>query len=103
MNKMYEQKNKIYVGNLEFSVSEEELKKTFEDKGVQVRTVNIIKDKYTGRARGFGFIEVDSEGEIQKAIEALHGQELNGRRLTVNKARKPKTDRMGGERSSSKW
>jgi RNA recognition motif-containing protein len=103
MNKMYEQKNKIYVGNLEFSITEEELRKTFEDNGVQVKTVNIIKDKYTGRARGFGFIEVDSEGEIQKAIEVLHGQELNGRKLTVNKARKPRTDRARGERFPSKW
>lgn len=90
---MFEEKSKIYVGNLEFSVSEEELKSAFEDKGVRVKTVNLIKDKYTGRARGFGFVEVEAEEDIQKAIESLHGQELKGRKLVVNKARKPRRDR----------
>ena len=87
---MLEQKNKIYVGNLEYSVAEDELKKFFEDKGITTKAVEVIKDKYTGRSKGFGFVEVGSEEEIQKAVESLDGQELKGRSLKISKARKPK-------------
>lgn len=87
---MLEQKNKIYVGNLEYSVAEDELKKFFEDKGITAKAVEIIKDKYTGRSKGFGFIEVGSEEEVKKAIESLDGQELKGKGLKISKARKPK-------------
>ncbi len=82
--------SKLYVGNLDFNTTEDELKSHFEEKGVQTKTVTLIKDKYTGRAKGFGFVEVESEEVLQKAVEALDGQELNGRKLTVNKARPPK-------------
>ena len=67
----------------------------FEQKGIQPKAITLIKDKYTGRAKGFGFVEVESEEVLQKAIEALDGQELSGRKLTVNKARPPR-DRSGG-------
>ena len=87
---MLEQKNKIYVGNLEYSVAEDELKKLFEDKGITTKAVEVIKDKYTGRSKGFGFVEVGSEEEVQKAIESLDSQELKGRSLKISKARKPK-------------
>ena len=87
---MLEQKNKIYVGNLEYSVVEDELKKFFEDKGITTKAVEVIKDKYTGRSKGFGFVEVGSEEEVRKAIESLDGQELKGRGLKISKARKPK-------------
>jgi len=90
-----EQVSKLYVGNLDYNTSEEELKSHFEQKGIQAKTVTLIKDKYTGRAKGFGFVEVESEEVLQKAIEALDGQELNGRKLTVNKA-KPPRERSGG-------
>jgi len=90
--------SKLYVGNLDFNTTEDELKSHFEQKGIQTKSINLIKDKYTGRAKGFGFVEVESEEVIQKAVEALDGQELNGRKLTVNKARPPRerSDSGGG-------
>jgi RNA recognition motif-containing protein len=91
-----QQASKLYVGNLDFNTTEDELKGHFEQKGIQTKTVTLIKDKYTGRAKGFGFVEVESEEVIQKAIEALDGQELNGRKLTVNKARPPRDRSSGG-------
>ena len=87
--------SKLYVGNLDFNTTEDELKSHFEQKGIQTKSITLIKDKYTGRAKGFGFVEVESEDVLQKAIEALDGQELNGRKLTVNKARPPR-ERSGG-------
>ncbi|MBN1405347.1 MAG: RNA-binding protein [Candidatus Omnitrophica bacterium] len=89
------QVSKLYVGNLDFSTTEGELKTHFEQNGIQVSTINLITDKYTGRAKGFGFVEVESEEVLNKAIEALDGKELKGRKLTVNKAKPPK-DRTGG-------
>jgi len=87
--------SKLYVGNLDFNTTEDEIKSHFEQKGIQTKSITLIKDKYTGRAKGFGFVEVESEDVLQKAIEALDGQELNGRKLTVNKARPPR-ERSGG-------
>ncbi|RKY33047.1 MAG: RNA-binding protein [Candidatus Omnitrophota bacterium] len=87
---MEEEKNKIYVGNLEYSVNEEELKKTFEDKGIHTKNLKIIKDKYTGKSKGFGFVEVENEEIIQQAIDSLDGKELKGRKLRISRARKPK-------------
>ena len=90
-----EQVSKLYVGNLDFNTTEEDLKSHFDQKGIQTKSITLIKDKYTGRAKGFGFVEVESEEVLQKAIEALDGQELSGRKLTVNKA-KPPRERSGG-------
>ena len=81
----------IYVGNLAFTVTEEDLKKTFEAFG-QVASVNIIKDQYSNQSKGFGFVEMPESSEAQAAIGALNGKELNGRTLTVNQA-KPRADR----------
>jgi len=89
------QASKLYVGNLDFKTTEGELRAQFEQSGIKVSSVNLITDKYTGRAKGFGFVEVESEEALQKAIEALNGKELNGRKLTVNKA-KPPEERTGG-------
>ena len=89
------EQSKLYVGNLDYNTTEDDLRSHFEEKGVQTKSVTLIKDKYTGRAKGFGFVEVESEEVLQKAIEALDGQELNGRKLTVNKA-KPPRERTGG-------
>ena len=84
------EKNKLYVGNLEYSTTEDDLKNFFEEKGIQAKDVTLIKDKYTGRPKGFGFVEVGSEEEIQKAVEFSNDQELKGRKLKVSKAKKPK-------------
>ena len=86
--------NKIYVGNLEYSTTEEELKEAFSQKGVEVKEVRIVKDKFTGRSKGFGFAQVDSQEEMEKAISSMDGQDLKGRKLRVSKARerKPRRD-----------
>ncbi len=81
----------IYVGNLAFTVSEEDLKKAFEAFG-QVASANVIRDQYSNQSKGFGFVEMPASSEAQAAISALNGKELNGRTLTVNEA-KPRADR----------
>ena len=83
----------IYVGNLPFSATEDELVQMFSSYG-SVSRASIITDRMTGRSRGFGFVEMDSESEAEAAIEALNGQDMNGRPLTVNVAR-PKAERRG--------
>ena len=89
-----EQKHKLYVGNLNYDTTEDELKNFFSEKGIDAKSVMLITDKYTGRPKGFGFVEVESEAVLQQAVEALNGQELNGRKLTVNKANPP-SERTG--------
>lgn len=84
----------IFVGNLDFNTSEEELRQMFEVYG-QVDRVSIMTDRDTGRSRGFGFVEMSSSEDGEKAIAALNGQQLGGRTLNVNEAR-PKVDRGGG-------
>ena len=83
----------IYVGNLSYEVTEEDLRQAFEQSG-QVESVSIINDKYSGRSKGFGFVEMPSNVEGQAAIEGLNGKELKGRTLTVNEAR-PRTENRG--------
>ncbi len=92
------QENKIYVGNLEYSVTDEELKGFFEEKGIQTIEVKIVQDKYTGKSKGFGFVSVDSEDTLNKAIEATNGQDFKGRPLRVNKARPPRERGMRDRR-----
>ena len=87
--------NKIYVGNLEYGVDEGVLRNLLESKNIQAKEVKVITDKYTGRSKGFGFVEFETADELQKAIEALDGQDLNGRALKVNKARPPKPREFG--------
>jgi len=81
----------IYVGNLSFSVTETDLREAFAAYG-QVATASIIKDKFSGESRGFGFVEMPTKEEAEKAITALNGKDLKGRTMTVNEA-KPRTDR----------
>ena len=81
----------IYVGNLLFDVTEGELKELFEPFG-QVTEVRLVMDKFSGKSKGFGFIEMPSKEEAGKAIEKLNGKDIKGRAMTVNEA-KPKTDR----------
>jgi cold-inducible RNA-binding protein len=84
----------IFVGNLSFSTTEDELRQIFEPFG-QVDRVSIMTDRDTGRSRGFGFVEMASNEDGEKAITALNGSQVGGRTLNVNEAR-PKTERAGG-------
>jgi cold-inducible RNA-binding protein len=84
----------IYVGNLSYDVGEEDLRQAFGAHG-EVQAVNIIKDKYSGQSKGFGFVEMGDDKAGQAAIDALHETELKGRRLNVNVA-KPRTERRDG-------
>ena len=85
---------KIYVGNLSYEVTEEELRKEFEAFGA-VTSADIIMDKYSGRPKGFGFVEMASVSEGQAAITGLNGKTLRDRTLNVNAAR-PRSDNRGG-------
>ena len=85
---------KIYVGNLPYEITEEELREEFEAFG-EVASVSVITDKYTGRPRGFGFVEMASVSEGQAAIAGLNGKTVKDRTLTVNAAR-PSTGNRGG-------
>lgn len=85
----------IYVGSLSYNVTEEDLKQAFEDFG-EVESVKIIKDMYSGRSKGFGFVEMPGNSEAQSAIDGLHGKELKGRTINVNKARPRSEGRRGG-------
>ena len=84
----------IYVGNLSRDVSQEDLRQAFEAFG-QIATVTIIKDKFSGESRGFGFVEMPSKAEAQSAIDGLNGKDLKGKSLNVNEAR-PRTESRGG-------
>ena len=84
----------IYVGNLPYSTTDEDLRQAFGAHG-EVTSVNIIKDRFSGESRGFGFVEMASNEEAQAAIASLNGTELGGRTLNVNEAR-PRTEGGGG-------
>ncbi len=84
----------IFVGNLDFNTSEDELRRLFEAHG-QVDRVAIMTDRDTGRSRGFGFVEMTSAEDGEKAIAAMNGSQIGGRTLNVNEAR-PKVERGGG-------
>ena len=86
--------SKLYVGNLSFSLSDQDLEDAFSEFGT-VQSVNIIEDRDTGRSRGFGFVEMSSAEEAQNAISQMDGAELDGRNLKVNEA-KPRENRGGG-------
>ena len=85
----------IYVGNLAFNVTEGELQQAFEDFG-EVTSAKIIKDKYSGDSKGFGFVEMSDGTEAQAAIKGLNEKELKGRGIKVNEARPPKDRNTGG-------
>jgi RNA recognition motif-containing protein len=85
---------KLYVGNLSFKTTGDDLREYFSQAG-EVESASIIEDRETGRSRGFGFVEMATAEGAAAAIEQFNGKDLNGRNLTVNEAR-PKTDRGGG-------
>jgi len=89
--------NKLFVGNLSFNTTENALQDAFAAHGTVVEA-NLMMDRMTGRPRGFGFVTMSSEQEAQKAIDALHGQQLDGRALTVNIARPREERPAGGDR-----
>ena len=86
---------KIYVGNMSYSVTEEDLKQAFEAFG-EIASVTIIKDKMSGQSKGFGFVEMGSAEQGQAAISGMNGKELKGRKLNVNEARPRQDDGRGG-------
>jgi RNA recognition motif-containing protein len=91
--------SKIYVGGLPYATTDAQLQEIFSAHGT-VESARVITDKFTGRSRGFGFVEMASQEEAQRAIQALNGTDLDGRNLTVNEAR-PQEKRSsfgGGER-----
>src|SRR5260370_13432987 len=85
---------KLYVGNLSFQTSSEDLREQFAQVG-SVESASVVEDRMTGRSRGFGFVEMSTQEEAAAAIEKFNGQDFNGRNLTVNEAR-PRTDRGPG-------
>lgn len=87
---------KIFVGNLSWDVTEQDLRQAFEAYG-QVESATIVTDKYSGQPRGFGFVEMPAKAEAQSAISALNGKELKGRPVSVNEARpRPEGYHRGG-------
>ncbi len=85
---------KLYVGGLPYSVAEDKLQEIFSAHGT-IESARVITDRFTGRSRGFGFVEMSSDEEAQTAIDSLNGSDLDGRSLTVNEAR-PQENRGGG-------
>jgi RNA recognition motif-containing protein len=92
---------KLYVGNLAFQTSSEDLQKLFAQAGT-VESVSLIEDRETGHSRGFGFVEMSSKEEGNAAIAQFNGKEMGGRALNVNEA-KPRPDRGGGRNGSTRY
>lgn len=84
----------IYVGNLSYAITEDDLRQAFEAYG-QVTSASIIKDKFSGQSKGFGFVEMPSQDEAKAAIAGLNGKDMKGRSLSVNEAR-PRSEGGGG-------
>jgi len=91
---------KIYVGNLPYESTDQDLMELFTPHG-EVVSANVVTDRYTGRSRGFGFVEMASADDAQKAITALNGSDCQGRNLVVNEARPKEKGRSPGERGPS--
>ncbi|MBN2366474.1 MAG: RNA-binding protein [Calditrichaeota bacterium] len=89
----------IYVGNLAKDVTDEELKEAFAEYG-EVTSSTVLKDKYTGESRGFGFVEMPSKAEAIEAMQKMDAREIKGRKLIVNEAR-PREDKRGGKKRGS--
>jgi RNA recognition motif-containing protein len=86
---------KLFVGNLPYSANENDVQGFFEGAGVNIDSVTVMRDRFTGQARGFGFVEINDDGSATRAVDACNGKELMGRALVVNEAR-PMTPRDGG-------
>jgi RNA recognition motif-containing protein len=92
---------KLYIGNLSYNTTEETLRGLFSEFG-QIESVNVITDRYTGRPRGFAFVEMETEEGAQAAIGSLNGKMVDEREIRVEKA-KPRTDRRGGGGYRPRW
>jgi RNA recognition motif-containing protein len=92
---------KIYVGNLAYETTENDIKSLFEIYG-EIKSVDLIKDNYSGRSKGFGFLEMSDKAEAEKAIAELNGKDLKGRNLKVNEARPRNENRSFGNRPQKK-
>ena len=90
---------KLYIGNLPFQVNEEELSNWFVQAGVTPSNVTLIRDRFSGQPRGFGFVEINNDEEADRAVQALNGQDLMGRKVVVNEAR-PQREGGGGGRGA---
>ncbi|HXJ94628.1 MAG TPA: RNA-binding protein [Terriglobia bacterium] len=90
--------SKLYVGNLPHSATDSSLSEFVTNAGFGVASALVIKDKLTGQPRGFGFVELSDEGDLQRAVSTLNGQELEGRSLTVNEARPQQRGGFSGQR-----
>ena len=86
---------KLFVGNLPYGANETDLQNFFADQGVAIDSVTVMRDRFTGQARGFGFVEINDDSAATRAVEACHGKDLMGRALVVNEAR-PMAPREGG-------
>lgn len=86
---------KLFVGNLPYAANETDVQNFFADNGISVDSVTVMRDRFTGQARGFGFVEINDDAAALRAVEACHGKELLGRTVVVNEAR-PMTAREGG-------
>jgi RNA recognition motif-containing protein len=87
---------KLFVGNLPYKATETDLQAFFAEAGVQVDSVNILRDRFSGEARGFGFVEINDDAAANQAVEACNGRNLMGRALVVNEARPPEKRERGG-------
>ncbi len=87
--------SRLYVGNLAFNTTEDAIRAAFEEGGGTCKDIHIVTDRETGRPRGFGFVEMNSDQEAQAVIAAMDGKDLEGRNLTVNEA-KPRAQKGGG-------
>ena len=86
---------KLFVGNLPYAASETDVQNFFSSQGVTVDTVTVMRDRFTGQARGFGFVEIEDDAAAQAAVDNCHGKDLMGRTVVVNEAR-PMASREGG-------
>jgi RNA recognition motif-containing protein len=87
---------KLFVGNLPYTANEQDLQNFFADNGVTIDTVTVMRDRFTGQARGFGFVEINDDAAAQRAVDSCHGKDLMGRTLVVNEARPMAAREAGG-------
>jgi len=87
---------KLYIGNIPYQATEEELRSWFEQAGVTVESAALVRDRYSGEPRGFGFVEITNDEQAQTAIDTMNGKDFLGRNLIVNEARPPRERGFGG-------
>ena len=94
---------KVYIGNLSYETTEETLRTLFAEYG-EIESVNLISDRYTGRSRGFAFVEMSTEQAAQQAMSGLNGKQVDDREIKVDKANpQPARNRRGNDRGRSRW